>query len=199
MSPVPIMNESFPNTLRQPIHPLPHTKPLKPTQHGPARRYLAGYAIDHRVALKLEATLYGAPTPSVPEDHYLYPFPGFFEEKILIHLKSKGLHFNVIVELSGAADPFDTIIATRWKNKFRGPLPEVAEGENERVIREWLEANGDFADVPYLLVTYPVRRCRQGGVPVDGSRCLGTYATGPNLPHTLSVCTFCCSHCVFQS
>ena len=181
MSPVPIMHESppSPNTPRQPTYPLPHSKPLKPLKpkrHEPARRYLAGYVIDHRVTLKLEATLYGTPTPSAPDGHYLYPFPGYIEEKILIHLKSKGFHFNVIVELSGAGTPFDTIVATHWNNDFRGPLPEVAEGENERVIREWLEANGNyFTYVPYLLVAYPVHRCRPGGVPMEGPRCLNAF------------------------
>lgn len=49
----------------------------------------------------------------------------------------------MIVDLVGAEIPVDTIIATRGSYKYRGPLPEVVEGENEKAVREWLEAKGN--------------------------------------------------------
>lgn len=123
----------------------------------------------------------GTPIPPVPDDFYLYPFLGPIEKKILAHLRSNGFRFNVIVEFSGAGNPFDIIIATRWNNNFRGPLPKVAEGEDERVIREWLEANGDFTGILYLVVTYLVHRHQPERMPVEDLRSLNTYHVWPSL------------------
>ena len=109
---------SYPDTLRQLIYPLHQSKLLKPKRHKPAHHYLAGYIIDHKVALRLGVTLSGTPIPSAPDGHYLYPFPGLIEEKISLHLRSNGFHFNVIVEFSGARNPFDTIVTTHWNNNF---------------------------------------------------------------------------------
>ena len=115
-----------------------------PAEGGPARRLLAGYVLDHKVAIKLSFTIAGKPIPPIPDDHYLYPRLSLIGTNIMKDLRSKGFDFRVDVRLTGTESPFSTILAAQGDYAFRGPPPELRQGVEEEAIREWLESKGSL-------------------------------------------------------
>jgi hypothetical protein len=124
-----------------------HRTKLKPACH-----YLAGYALDHAVALKLDNVLTGRPNSPSAEGHYKYPLLSFIQNSIMKDLKkdlkNKGLNFEVEVKLVGTSLPWGTLIVTQGGYDLNDPSPEVVEGEKEEIFREWLQAKGDFPAFP---------------------------------------------------
>ena len=101
---------------------------------------------DHKVALKLKTAL-----TTTESNAYLMPLS--LEEDSVKDLRKSGAEFPVEVRLIGEI-PFNTIIATKGNPMFRGPLPEVTDGEKEKVVRNWLEFKG-ICRYPVCAVSLP--------------------------------------------
>ena len=136
------MNKVDPHSeaLSQPLS-LHHNQPAKRRQRMPVRRCLAGYVLSHDIALKLASTLSGLPTYPTPNGHETRSFPISIEEKI----RNDGLNYRVEIFFNGPERSVDIVLATLRYYRFRGPLPEVVEGEQEKALREWLEAKGNLS------------------------------------------------------
>jgi hypothetical protein len=141
---------------------LPRDLPCEPTCS-----FLAGYVLDHKVALKLHCTIVGIPIPPTPDDGYLYPLLHIIHTNITEDLKSKGLNFRVDVRFTGTGNPLSTILAAQGGYAFRGPLPKLTEGDEEDAIREWLKTKVT-RQRPFMLLSYLVYRHSLGGLPMEG-------------------------------
>ena len=94
--PVTAMDEPTPHSKTpRPIlftqFPLPLNKPAKYEEPEPVSRYLAGYVLKYRVALRLESTLTGEPMVDLGPHKGRYPLTFVIQNKITEHLERIGL------------------------------------------------------------------------------------------------------------
>ena len=82
------------------------------------------------------------PLPLDEDLDRFYPFPSLIQNEIAKHLERNGQDFGVYVTYVGAYHYLDYIITTKGGEHFGDSPPVVVEGENDIVVREWLEANG---------------------------------------------------------
>ena len=145
----------------QPQVPLPwnrdrhHKRPPSSNESTPipAYRWLAGYVLDHKAALKSDSTLSGIPTPPATEGGCIYPSPSRIQDSIGKHLRSKRMDPYVDVQFTSLVHLHDTILATGGNHKSRGPQPKVFKERGTKLsVSGW--RSKEIRHPPFILYRF---------------------------------------------